>query len=40
LPGGVTINGRAIYDDAVNDLKELKEKFQMDYSAPLDFYIA
>jgi hypothetical protein len=39
LPGGVTINGRQIYDDAVNDLKELKEKFDSLYSMPPDFFI-
>jgi len=38
LPGGVTINGRPIYDDAVTDLKELKEKWQLQYETPVDFY--
>jgi hypothetical protein len=38
LPGGVTISGRAIYDDAVNDLKELKERWQLQYENPVDFY--
>lgn len=40
LPGGVTINGRPIYDDAVTDLKELKERWQLQYEAPVDFYCA
>lgn len=39
LPGGVTINGRQTYEDAVNDLKELKEKFDSLYSMPPDFFI-
>jgi hypothetical protein len=39
LPGGVTINGRPIYDDAVNDLKELKERWQLQYENPVDFYV-
>jgi hypothetical protein len=39
LPGGVTINGRPIYDDAVTDLKELKERFDLMYANPCDFYV-
>ena len=39
LPGGVTINGRPIYDDAVTDLKELKETWDLKYSNPVDFYV-
>lgn len=39
LPGGVTIQGRQIYDDAVNDLKELKETWQLKYETPPDFFI-
>jgi hypothetical protein len=38
LPGGVTISGRQIYDDAVSDLKELKERFDSFYSDPVDFF--
>jgi hypothetical protein len=39
LPGGVTINGRQIYEDAVNDIKEFKEGYQSKYENPVDFYI-
>lgn len=39
LPGGVTLNGRAIYDDAVTDIKEMEEQWESKYSAPIDFYI-
>jgi hypothetical protein len=39
LPGGVTISGRQIYDDAVTDLKELKERFDLFYSNPVDFFV-
>jgi hypothetical protein len=38
LPGGVTINGRQIYEEAVADLKELKERFDLFYSDPVDFF--
>ncbi len=39
LPGGVTINGTKIYDDAVSDIKELKETWQLKYEEPVDFFI-
>jgi hypothetical protein len=39
LPGGVTINGRQIYEEAVADLKELKERFDSFFSNPVDFFI-
>ena len=34
LPGGVTLNGRQIYDDATNEIKDLQEKLRNDYEAP------
>ena len=39
LPGGVTINGAAIYDQASADLKELKETWQLKYEEPVDLFI-
>lgn len=38
LPGGVTMNGRAIYDDAINDIAKLEEDFMNRYQDPPDFY--
>ena len=38
LPGGVTMNGRAIYDDAITDLEKLEEKIRLEHELPpLDF---
>ena len=38
LPGGVTINGRQIYDDAVADIEKLEEKVRLEHELPpLDF---
>ena len=38
LPGGVTINGRQIYDDAVTDIEKLEEKIRLEHELPpLDF---
>jgi hypothetical protein len=39
LPGGVTINGRQIYDDAVADIQSLEEQMETKYSFPADFYV-
>ena len=38
LPGGVELNGREIYDDAVQDLADIKERMSTEYEIPpLDF---
>jgi hypothetical protein len=38
LPGGVTLDGDKLYDEAVTEVKELEETLQ-NKSAPLDFFI-
>ncbi len=38
LPGGIELNGREIYDDAVKDLTDIKERMSTEYELPpLDF---
>lgn len=39
LPGGVTLNGRQIYDDAITEIREIEEQMQLRYEFPPDFYI-
>ena len=39
LPGGVTLNGRQIYDDATNDIQRLQEKIRLDFEMPADFFV-
>lgn len=39
LPGGVTLNGRQMYDDATAELKELKESLRLTHELPVDFYV-
>jgi hypothetical protein len=39
LPGGITINGRAIYDDAKEEITKIEEEFDMKYSFPPDFFV-
>jgi hypothetical protein len=34
MPGGVTFNGRQIYDDAIEELRELEEKMSSTYELP------
>lgn len=38
LPGGVTIDGNALYDEATGEIKELEDDLQ-NKSAPLDFFM-
>lgn len=39
LPGGVTLNGRALYEDAKEEIQKIEEEFDMKYSFPPDFFI-
>jgi hypothetical protein len=38
LPGGVTLDGNALYDEAVGEIKELEDEL-MNKSAPLDMFL-
>jgi hypothetical protein len=38
LPGGVTIDGRALYDEAVQEIKDLEDDIR-DKSAPLEIFL-
>ena len=39
LPGGVTLNGKEIFDEAVLEIKELENEMQDKYSLPVDWYM-
>ena len=39
LPGGVSLNGRQLYDDASTDLERLREKLRLDHEEPIDFFV-
>jgi hypothetical protein len=39
LPGGVTLNGRAIYDDAKEEILKMEEEFDSKYGLPTDFFV-
>jgi len=38
LPGGVTFNGRALFDDATAEIQKIEEDFESRYQFPPDFY--
>lgn len=39
LPGGVTLNGRQLYDDAVQELLTVREQMQLNYQLPDDMMV-
>ena len=39
LPGGVTLNGRQIYDDATAEIEKLKENMRLEHELPPDFFV-
>ena len=39
LPGGVTLNGRQLYDDANTEIEKIEEEMQLRYQLPDDFMI-
>ena len=39
LPGGVTLNGRQLYDDANTEIERVEEEIQLKYQLPDDFYV-
>jgi hypothetical protein len=34
LPGGIELNGRELYDDAVREIEEIQQRMSMDYELP------
>lgn len=39
LPSGITLNGRAIYDDATREIADLEDKLQNTWQLPTDFFV-
>lgn len=39
LPGGVTLNGRQIFEDALADIDRLEEKMRLEYEEPVNFFV-
>ena len=38
LPGGVTLNGQKIFDEATEELEQLREEVKSTYQLPVDFF--
>lgn len=39
LPGGVTLNGRQMYDDATQEIERLRERIRLEFELPPDFFV-
>lgn len=39
LPGGVTLNGRQIFDDAREEIERLREEIRLNHEFPPDFFV-
>lgn len=39
LPGGVTLNGRQLFDDATTEIQNIREQMQLSYETPVDFFV-
>lgn len=39
LPGGVTFNGRQLFDDATQEIERLREEIRLNFELPADFFI-
>ena len=39
LPGGVQFNGRQFYEDATQDIDQLRERVRLEFELPPDFIV-
>lgn len=39
MPGGVTLNGQKIYDEATQELEDLRDQVQNTYQLPVDMFV-
>jgi hypothetical protein len=39
LPGGVTLNGQQMYDEATEEIQQIEEEMQLKYEYPIDFHV-
>ena len=39
LPGGVTLNGRQIFEDARQEIEQLRERIRLEFELPADFFM-
>ena len=39
MPGGVTLNGEVIYNEAVEEIRQIEQEMQLKYELPPQFMI-
>lgn len=39
LPGGITLNGRQLFEDAMQDIERLQERLRLEFEEPVDFFV-
>jgi hypothetical protein len=39
LPGGITLNGDKIYEEAIVEIEKLEQEMQLEYGAPLEWFM-
>jgi hypothetical protein len=39
LPGGITLNGDKIYEEAIAEIEKLEQEMQLEYGAPLEWFM-
>ena len=39
LPGGVQLNGRQIFEDATQEIAQLRERIRLEHEVPVDFFM-
>ena len=39
LPGGVQLNGRQLFDDAIAELDRLRERIRLEHELPPNFFV-
>ena len=39
LPGGITLDGKTIYDEAVEEIRQIEEEVSLKYELPADGYV-
>ena len=39
LPGGVIMNGQNIFDEAMGEIQEIRERMRLEYEEPIDFLV-
>ena len=39
LPGGTTLNGRSLFEEAITELRETEEQASLKFELPVDFMV-